>query len=145
MSDALDNPFVFSLHRGAKVPLRKQTIKHRDHQIYGKGRDAAPEAACLSGSSTPKDIEFTGVWREQQEQYSSEDPHDRAKFLVANLSRIKAKLFEREIKKEEAEAAGSLPEKQQTGAEAANTTEHTEEVAYVSQKKVTIAQLAELR
>ena len=46
MSDALDNPFVFSLHRGAKVPLRKQTIKHRDHQIYGKGRDAAPEAAA---------------------------------------------------------------------------------------------------
>ena len=45
MSDALDNPFVFSLHRGAKVPLRTQTIKHRDHQIYGKGRDAAPEAA----------------------------------------------------------------------------------------------------
>jgi hypothetical protein len=38
---ALDNLLVFSLHRGAKVPLRKQTIKHRDHQIYGKGRATA--------------------------------------------------------------------------------------------------------
>ena len=46
MSDALDNPFVFSLHRGAKIPLRKQTIKHQDRQLYGKGRDAVPEAAA---------------------------------------------------------------------------------------------------
>ena len=43
---APDNLFVFSLHRGAKVPLRKQTIKHRDHQIYGKGRDTVSEAAA---------------------------------------------------------------------------------------------------
>ena len=41
-----DNHLVFSLHQGAKVPLRRQTIRHRDHQIYGKGRDAAPEAAA---------------------------------------------------------------------------------------------------
>ena len=37
---------MFSLHRGAKVPLRKQAIKRQDHQIYGKGRDTVPEAAA---------------------------------------------------------------------------------------------------
>jgi len=46
---------VFSLHRGAKVPLRKQTIKHRDHQIYGKGRDTVPEAAA--GEQVPAAVD----------------------------------------------------------------------------------------
>ena len=50
MADLLDNNFVFSLHRGAEVPLKKQTLNQRDHQIYGKGRDA--EVAAVRAAST---------------------------------------------------------------------------------------------
>ena len=79
MSDALDNPFVFSLHRGAKVPLRKQTIKHRDHQIYGKGRDAAPEAAA--GNETT-------VARHNNSQAQNDSPNAQSTTISSRRARL---------------------------------------------------------
>jgi hypothetical protein len=64
---ALDNLLVFSLHRGAKVPLRKQTIKHRDHQIYGKGRNTVPEAAAGEQVAAPVDKAVNGSHKGTEE------------------------------------------------------------------------------
>ena len=58
--------------------------------------------------------QLTGVWGEWDDEYNSEDPHSRTKFLAANIARIEAKLAERAM------AAGTLADQQQ--ARATNTT-----------------------
>ena len=69
---------MFSLHRGAKVPFRKQTFKHRDHQIYCKGQDTSAGEPTLEEPAAAAGEEPAAAAGEGDPAAPGEGPYDCA-------------------------------------------------------------------